>query len=382
MLQPDVSSQSQGFYTATLPRSVVSFSIHRWQQNGANSLLIVRDRHFEFTKLPLEILIILLGQMAAKQLLLFKRLCKAFQKVVTENESAIVTAALKNDWYRTASKLYYTHIYFPRPPPNTLHFNDLYRLARRCDSARNLAFLIAQNEITDLIRDSQNTSIAPDQIRSVTQVAANLYPYLVALFHFLETYRFRLATFVPDPHFVYSYAVFARKPSTQIEKQLLALYNKETVFRLCSLYWILVKIIEEKVPDTGLVTLPFRSSDFNYLQILIFGGLEAVRDVIAKDSVSARVTHIRAHYKKAMDMPGSLSRRKRDLVRLPKPILPRLDQQMRGHLCRRLPSAEDLLHLENAGLWGYPGEIDEDAEEGKFLEYLGTHAGAEPRLLV
>ena len=349
------------------------------QRDDANSLLIVRDRHFEFTKLPLEILIILLGQMAAEQLPLFRCLCKAFKTIVTENESAIVKAALKNDWYRTASKLYYHHIYHPRPPPNTLHLKDLYRLARRCDSARNLAFLIAQNEIIDLIRDSENTSIAPDQACSVTQIAANLYPYIVALFHFLENFRSSLATFVPDPHLTYSYTTFARRPSSQIERQLLARYNKETVFRLCSLYYILLEIVEEKVPAADLATLPFRSFNFNYLHVLIFGGLEAVRDVIAKDSVPTRVNHIRAHYKKAMDVPES--HRFEHLVLLPKPILPRLDHQMRSQLCRRLPSAEDLMNLEYAGDWGYPGEFV-DAEDGKFLEYLAIHDGAEPRLLV
>lgn len=350
------------------------------QRGGANSLLIVRDRHFEFTKLPLEILIILLGAMAAEQLSLFRRLCKAFHKVVKENESAIVTAALKNDFYRTASKLYYQHIYFPRPPPNTLHLNDLYRLARRCDSARNLAFLIAQNEIIDLIRDSENTSIAPDQDCSVSQITANLYPYIVALFHFLENYRFSLATFVPDPHLTYSYTTFARRPSSQIEGQLLAHYNKETVFRLCSLYYILLEIVEEKLPQEDITTLPFRSFDFNYLQILIFGGLEAVRDVIAKDSISTRVRYIRAHYDQTMVVPDTSYHR--NLIPLPKPILQKLDHQMTSHLCRRLPSAEDLLNLENAGGWGYPGEVDEDVEEGKFLEFLATHDGAEPRLLV
>ena len=380
MLQPDILSQSPGFYTATLPRSVVSFSIQVTQQSGADSLLIVRDRHFEFTKLPLEILILLLGVMAAEQLPLFRCLCKAFHKIVTENEAAIVLAALKNDWYRTASKLYYRHIYYPRPPPNTLHLNDLYRLARLCDSARNLAFLIAQNEIIDLIRDSEHTSITPDQDCSVTQIAANLYPYIVTLFHFLGNFRISLASFIPDPHVAYSYTIFARRPSSHIERQLLAQYNKETVFQLCSLYYILLEIVEGKLPREDITTLPFRSFDFNYLQILVFAGLEAVRDVIAKGSISTRVRYIRSHYDQTMVVPDTSSHR--DLVPLPKSILPRLDHQMTSHLCRRLPLAEDLLNLENAGGWGYPGEIDEDAEEGKFLEYLATHDGAEPRLVV
>ena len=388
MLQPDGLGQSPGFYTATLPRSVVSFLFHVTQRSAANPLLTVRDRLFDFTKLPLEILIILLGQMAAEQLPLFRSLCRTFRNIVTASESAIVTAALKNDRYRTASKLHYRHIYYPRPPPNILHLADLYRVACRCDSARNLALLLAQKHIIGLIRASNNTGIAPNQACSITRIADNVYPYIIGLFHFLENYRFALATFVPDPTYAYSYTIFARRPSSQIERQLLAQYNKETIYRLCCLYHQLLKIVEKKVPRVDLPTLPGQTSapwTSNYLEVFSFGGLQAVRDVIVKRTIKSRVKYILAHYNNttAIKLPFFHGGRKhRKLVPLPKPILPGLDHQMRSNLCRRLPSATNLLELQNAGLWGYPLEADKVVEEGKFLGYLATHDGAEPKLLL
>ena len=103
----------------------------------ARYLLTSRRRRFDFMKLPTEILITLLGEMAAGQLPLFRSLCRAFHNFVTANERPIVFSALMNDKYRTASRLYYRHIYYSRLPQDTLHFADLYQLARRCDSARN-----------------------------------------------------------------------------------------------------------------------------------------------------------------------------------------------------------------------------------------------------
>ena len=257
MLQPSILSQTPGFHpAATLPRSVVSFSVHVTQKSGANSLLIVRDRYFDFMELPLEILIVLLGEMPAEQLPLFRSLCRAFHDFVATHQSHIVTAALRNGRYRTASKLYYPHIFYPRPPPITLHVNDLYLLSCRCDSARNLASLLAEHHVIDLIRASQNSGIAPNQACSITQVADNLYPYVISLFHFMESYRYALATFVPYPNYAYSCIDFARKPSSQIERQLLAQYNTLTVYRLCFLYDILLKIVKQKIPQENLACLP------------------------------------------------------------------------------------------------------------------------------
>lgn len=90
--------------------------------------------------------------MAAGQLPLFRSLCRAFHNFVTANERPVVFSALMNDKYRTRSRLYYRHIYYPRLPQNALYVADLYQLARRCDSTPSLALL---NHLLDLIRTSK-----------------------------------------------------------------------------------------------------------------------------------------------------------------------------------------------------------------------------------
>lgn len=366
-IQSDGLGPTPGFYTATLPK------------------------RFDLMKLPVEILTTILSEMAAAHLPLFRSLCRACHDFVTANEHRIVFYALKNDLYSTASKLYYRHIYYPRPPPNILHVDDLYQVTRRCDSARHLAFLLAQNHFIDLIRASEHTGLAPNQACSVTKVAENIYPYIIGLFHFLENHRHALATFVADPR----YATSIRSPSSQIEIRLLALYNEETVYRLCCLYHLLVKIACQQIPASQIVTMSsvlrlpppsdfFSQLDHSYLDLFVFGGLEAFRDVVTQTSVLARVDYLLAHYSKVTPISLPVKYKGRTharLVSLPKPILPELGRQAAIDTCRRLPSTIIILDLLNAGLWGYGWGLRRHIEEGKFLGYLATHEGAEPKLL-
>lgn len=389
-IQPDGLGPTAGFYTVALPKSVDSVSSCVTRRSGSSPLLIVQNRRFDFMKLPVEILTTILSEMAAAQLPLFRSLCRAAHDFVTANEHGIVFSALKKDLYRTASKLYYRHIYYPRPQPNILHVDDLYQVARRCDSARALAFLLAQDHFMDLIRTSEHTGVAPNHACCVKKVAENIYPYIIGLFHFLEKYRHALATFVADTRYTNS----IRTPGSQIERRLLAQYNKETVYRLCCLYHLLMKIAHQRLPQSNLVTMSMilRLSspagciqpDASYLDLFIFGGLEAFRDVVAQTSVSARVDYLLAHYNKVtpITLPVKYKRRSHaTLVPLPKPILPELGHQTAIDTYRRLPFTELILDLANAGLWGYDWGLQQRIEEGKFLGYLATHEGAEPKLL-
>ena len=386
MLQPSIISQSTDFIrAATSPRSVVSFSVHMIQQSDATFLLIIRDRYFDFMELPLEVFIILLGEIAAEQLLpLFRSLCQRFHDIVATHQSPIVTAAFRNGRYRTVSKLYYPHIFSPRPPPMTLHVNDLYLLACRCDSARKLAHLLAEHHVIDLIRASQHSGIAPSQACSITQISDNIYPYVIGLFHFMDSYRSALAT---SDHHDDSHKGFAQIFSSRTEIQLLAQYNNLTVYRLCYLYNLLLRIVQQKIPSVGLACLPRRLGlpyrCMSYLDIFIFGGLEAVSDVMVKRSIRIRVEHLRAHYSKsaANSLSYSTDRAYTSSVILPKAILPWLDDQMTSDLCRRLPPAAYFLHPWDTGLSSFPLNVSQDVADGEFLEYLATHDGAEPKLL-
>lgn len=77
----------------------------------------------------------------------------------------------------------------------------------------------------------------------------HLYIYIIGLFYFSENYRIAPATFVPDPRYAFSYTIFARRPSSQIERQLLAQYNMEVVYRLFCCYDLLLEIVDQKVPQ-------------------------------------------------------------------------------------------------------------------------------------
>ena len=389
-IQPDGLGPTAGFHTATLPKSVDSSSSRVTRRSSSSPLLIVQNRRFVFMKLPVEILMIIITEMTAAELPLFRSLCRASHDFVTVNEHSIVFSVLKNDLYRTASKLYYRHIYHPHPPPYILHVNDLYQVARRCDSARHLASLLAQNHFIDLIRTSEHTGIGPNHAYSVTKVAENIYPYLIGLFHFLENFRHDLATFVADPR----YANSVRTPGSQVEIRLVAQYTKETVYRISSLFHLLTKIVRLRVPWNDLMSMSsilrllpiadYIEPDRCKLDLFILGGLEAFRDIVAQNSVSARVDYLLAHYNQVMPIPLPFTYNRRihtTLVPLPKPILPELSRQTAIDTCLRLPIALLILDLLGAGLWGYKPDLDRHAVEGRFLGYLATHEGPEPQLL-
>lgn len=340
--------------------------------------------------IPTEILVIILGEMAAGQLRLFRSLRWAFRNFATANEYQIVFAALKNDLYRTASKLYYRHIYDPRPLRSTLQFHDLYQVARRCDSARTLALLLTRNYLMILLRDSGNAGIASNQAYSITKVAENIYPYIIGLFHFLEHYRNALVTFVPDPR----HATSPQTMNSQIERRLLAQYNQETVYRLCCVYHVLLELFRRRIPRIRIITMSYLlrvprptngiAIDACYLDIFVFGGLEAVRDVMGEASIRARVDHVLAHYSKKIAIPLPLdydSRNYETLVSLPRPEVPELDHRTATDICRRLPLATDFLNIGNAALRPFSRLCKRDTEGKKFLRYLATHEGAEPKLL-
>lgn len=120
----------------------------------------------------------------------------------------------------------------------------------------------------------------------------------------------------------------------------------------------------------------------SYLEIFVFGGHEAVRDVIAQTSISARVDYVLAHFSKTTPIQLKVTHNGRHhttLVPLPKPLLPELDYQTTTDTCVLLPSSPNkLLRHWNEGLWGDSRDLDGYVKKEKFLGYLATHEGAEP----
>ena len=254
-------------------------------------------------------------------------------------------------------------------------------MARRCDGARSLAFLVAQSQLIDSIRDSVCNSrravVAPNQACSTTKVAENVYPYIIAMFHFFEKYRAALATSAPT--------------SAKKIKELLAQYNKETAYRIRCLYHLLLEIIKQKFPPLNLLrtsrllNVPcltdIARSDRLYLEMFVFGGLEAVTDIIAQTSLRARRDHLIAHYAATTAISALVTDdSKCHLIPLPKPLLPKLDYKTTTKISCRL-SRLKWLFKSDASIWGESWFLGEGAAAAGFLEYLVTHEGAEPELM-
>ena len=154
MMKANGLGQTSSFYTVPLePKLVDSPPLHQTHQSDVNHSLTFQSRRFDFMGLPLELQLMILAQMTAGQLHLFRDLCGGFRDRGTGSEDHIVSSALKNDSHYTASTLYHPYLRHRLPRANTLQINDLDEVARRCEGARRLAFLVAESHLVEPIVD-------------------------------------------------------------------------------------------------------------------------------------------------------------------------------------------------------------------------------------
>ena len=276
------------------------------------------------------------------------------------NQCKIVQYAFNgmNPLYGTASHLYHS-LYRPVNPDRTY----LFRIARRCDIAKQLAVALAAQ--------LQNAGTRFDEV-SYGKFTRNVVPYLLAHTHFFECCRDGLANYVPDP----SHPNSLMKPSARVEMSILAgRYNRETVYRICALHRMLKRIIA-----MYYWLLDVRGVDFiDCTEFFTFGGLEAVKDAFLGPGLDHRVSIVDRHFVRAS--PNPFAR--------PHALLPstfsRVDRATAAKICRLLPDPQHpVLEVENLWLCGFPlsERCQTEREVARFHEYLVTYEGDEPELVL
>ena len=227
--------------------------------------------------------------------------------------------------------------------PAKYEFQNLFRVARRCQISKELSSALAD----ELLVIHPSLPLTRLERSSYDRFIKNVQPYLLALGHFLERYRDRLAKYSLTNH-----RPVSPIPCIQVEHSILSSsYDAETVYRICVLYDMLKRILDHDLNAHAIRRRPNNMFDLhnvsrrNYtdsLDIFIFGGLEAVKDFLAEPDPGNYPFINAIHLARAC--PHVLQNRrapKLSLSRLPKfspSTLPELDQLATQNICQLLPN--------------------------------------------
>ena len=300
-------------------------------------------------------------------------------RTILANELDVVRFAVarRHSPLYTANRLYHS-LY--QPGNHDLQY--LFRIARKCDIAKQLAIALAARFQTTGYPSSSNSQLSGKCMdgASYRRFVKNIVPYILALDHFLECYRDALVSYVPDSRLANS----LWSPTFKVELSLLPRkYNRETVYRMCSLFGILKNILDQKI------STPIRNDDGRLIQMsgstyngdadfFTFGGIEAIKDIMERSEKEECLSILKDHFARAC--PDLFSR---DHA-LPTSTLSKVDRAGAEKLCRSLPPAICQV-LDLGCVWWY-GFLQErccgEQELHRFCDHLTSYEGDEPELIL
>ncbi|CAF9935900.1 MAG: hypothetical protein ALECFALPRED_006631 [Alectoria fallacina] len=210
-------------------------------------------------------------------------------------------------------------------------YKHLFGLKRRCSIVDTLANFLSEYSLEEHGEDGQ---LVETEIRS---------PLLV-LTHYLEHHRSSLKAFVSN----LKNEPFLGVPNEEIEVLTLAKHNHEAAYLLCGLHKWLIRLLIKRLDGKALTRLDkAHALDVEYAELLVLGGIEAIRDSILPDTTAGRYDKVEAHMERAcsdsrvndtgyvslQELPGKTV----DLALVLEPITPPLNHQTAVSMCGILP---------------------------------------------
>ncbi|CAD6582176.1 MAG: hypothetical protein ASARMPREDX12_000861 [Alectoria sarmentosa] len=170
------------------------------------------------------------------------------------------------------------------------------------------------------------------------------------LTHYLEHHRLSLKAFVSNPN----NEPFLGVPNEEIEVLTLAKYNHEAAYLLCGLHKWLIRLLVKRLDEKALTKLDkAHALDEGYAELLVLGGIEAIRDSILPDTIARRYEKVEAHMERGcsdsrVNATGYVSlqeipARTVDLALVLEPIMPPLNHQIAVSMCGILPNDYNIL---------------------------------------
>lgn len=326
-----------------------------------------------FNNLPQELRIQVLCQMSLSDVLCMRLVCRKFRDFVDSSQSSIVRHFTEVRPLEQIASLYQP---VTSLAPRT--FQNLFGLSRRYHVVKNLSDFLANRLVANIHRlSSWDLHERPDlMLELVSQkMALKVEPYLLMLFHFLETYRAELARLVRSDD-IFSNAT-KEDINRNAEASAVRQYNGHIVHNLSALcHFLIVTIMMRLRPASyaGFLERTLRgwsgepASEAQCVELLVLGGLESVYRVLSISNYVERVAAMRQHLRNLTSerLDPQLARRFSVIPRKHRiadhdgeipAIMPPLDKQTAAKIRQVLPGSRDFLQIARLASLFDPGVV-------------------------
>lgn len=269
-------------------------------------------------------------------------------------------------------------LYRPLAAPTPLDLDVLLNLSHRWHVVDHIAIFLARFHLIQAHRLTPPSLVEqPENAAIVNNMARNMRPYLLMLYHFIEMYRAGLAESVN------TYKSLADIPredlSSRVEAQILRQYNGHVIHRLCAMSNFLIKVIVRRLRPASYAGGFERllrgwsrdpASEAQCMELLVIGSLETVNQTITLSGFPARIAAIERHLQEfsSMKKPDRrpsrrrpvISRKSKSISDAPtgsNTIMPALDFETVKRISRILPERDDFLNIDRLVSLFEPGVV-------------------------
>lgn len=380
--KPQTSSEKVNQQDADVNAEMTGFVI----RNPSRGILMLIAPH-RFASLLLHLLpelqLIVMCQMSLVDLLNFRLVCQTFNGIVRSNQSSIVKYFTSHGKLRKFAMLY-------QPLPAPLELDVLLGLSHRYHAVEHLATFLGKFHLVQSANDHRVEPPIlferPEYVAAVEVLAQNMKPYLLMLYHFLETYREKLA------ETVLVNGISIEDQRNRIEAEIIRRYNGYILNRLCAMSDFLIKVTARRLraaANAGKLERLLRGWSLNpateaqCIELLVIGTLETVNKTIAISGFPERIAAIEKHLQDFSIMKKPDRRTSRNIavrsltgkssnsdvsISTPfstpfHPLMQPLDQETVGRIIKLLPDRHEFLKIERLANLFEPGVVLVDQVE-------------------
>ncbi|KAI4280697.1 MAG: hypothetical protein L6R38_004244 [Xanthoria sp. 2 TBL-2021] len=242
-----------------------------------------------FNRLAPELRALLYRHIAATDVLRLRLTCRSLLNLVEMDIGEIIRCLVMEDsMLRTAHSLAKDGINTPTP---TVGY--LVALSHRCHVAEALGRFLAKFHLQEIYACKSSAALARSpHAHKVRFMVDNLKPYLIIVSHMLEVYRSSVARIVQGKSAVEEMRLQACRSECEIMRQ----YTSND--RLSLVFEIVKKTLFRQLRPASYATFLERrirgwtepsANDDKVMSLIVFGGIDAIYQVIAKPTYNLRI---------------------------------------------------------------------------------------------
>lgn len=330
-----------------------------------------------------ELQLVVLCQMSLTDLFNFRLVCQTFNSIVRLNQSSLVKHFTTHGYLRKFAMLY-------QPLPTPLELNVLLSLSHRFYVVEHIATFLGKFHLVQCANDHRVAPPSlfeqPEFVTAIEGMARSMKPYLLMLYHFIETYREKLAKTVGADD------ISIEDQRNRIEAEIIRRYNGHILNRLCAMSDFLIKVTVRRLraaANAGRFERLLRgwspdpATEAQCMELLVIGTLETVNKTISMSGFPERIAAIEKHLQDFSIMKKPDRRDSRNIAVGPPtgkssisdvsfstpfstpfhPLMQLLDQETVGRIIKLLPDRDDFLKIERLATLFEPGVVLVDQAE-------------------